>query len=115
MPNAMPNDQSPHPSAQSPMPSAQGQYPMPSAQHPISNSQAPIPFPRKNGTAQKIQTNTCFIFPVWGNEQSWKMIRYALQQLWKSQRRKAGDRCNNVGAAVSGGPLALDVTAAITG
>ena len=115
MPNAMPNDQSPHPSPQSPMPSAQGQCPMPSAQHPISNPQAPIPFPRKNGTEQKIQTNTCFIFPVWGNEQSWKMIRHALQQLWKSQRRKAGDRCSNVGAAVSGGPLALGMHALLEG
>ena len=111
MPNAMPNDQSPHPSPQSPMPSAQGQCPMPSAQHPISNPQAPIPFPRKNGTEEKYKQIHALFFPVWGNTQSWKMIRHALQQLWKSQRRKAGNRCSDVGAAVSGVPPALDMHA----
>ena len=37
------------------------------------------------------------------------ILRKALQQLWKSQRRVAGKRCSNVGAVVSGGPPALDM------
>ena len=59
-------------------------------------------------TLQK-KIKTFFIFLELDKGQYRTILREALQQLWKSQRRVAGKRCSNVGAVVSGGPPALDM------
>ena len=102
------DSRSPMPNPHSPLPDAR--CPMLDAQLPISNPEASIPFQRETGTTQKKTYPKEFLyFPVLDDGQQRKIIRKASEQLWKSQRRVAGQRCNNVGSAVSGCPLALDM------
>ena len=82
---------------------------MPNAQYstPHLQSRSLSPFPKRiRDTAEK---KSFFISLELDKGQYRTILRKALQQLWKSQRRVAGKRCSNAGAVVSGGPPALDM------